>query len=77
MRRTSEANLAKRNSTASLNGGVNGMSEKRWIFQGRSDLVDLDVVVGRASQDDDETSFDVLSHEESFTVHTSKKPNTI
>jgi hypothetical protein len=47
-------------------GQANGAPERRWVYQGRAELVDLDVV---ARREDNET-FDILSPEDSFTVHT-------
>jgi FYVE/RhoGEF/PH domain-containing protein 5/6 len=46
-----------------------GTGEERWVYRGRAGLVDVDVVVPPAVEEDDELRFEVLSPEESFVVY--------
>jgi hypothetical protein len=48
----------------------NSNSEEKWVFKGKAQLVDLEVViVGGLSDDDQERCFEVLSPEGSFAVY--------
>jgi hypothetical protein len=81
MRRNSEAALLRRSNAVALGNGqqgrTNSVSEKRWIFQAHSDLLNLEVVLGRADATEDDNTFDILSPEGSFTIHTSKIGNGV
>ena len=44
-------------------------AEERWVYKGKVELVDLEVVVGQQIEDGEERRFEVLSPETSFAVY--------
>jgi FYVE/RhoGEF/PH domain-containing protein 5/6 len=49
-----------------------GAQEERWLFKGRAELVDVDVVVSPLRDEGDERRFEILSPEASFAVYAGK-----
>jgi hypothetical protein len=44
-------------------------AEEKWVYKGKVDLVDLEVVVSRPMEDGEERRFEVLSPETSFVLY--------
>lgn len=56
------SNIVRRNAS-------NGGGEERWVYKGRSELVDLEVIVSPAREPGEERRFEVLSPEGSFALY--------
>lgn len=58
------------------NASVGAGEEERWLFKGKAELVDLDIVVMPSREDGDEMKFEVLSPEGSFVLSAGKPCHT-
>lgn len=49
-----------------------GNGEERWVYKGRAELVDLEVIVSPPREDGEERRFEILSPEGSFVLYAGK-----
>lgn len=68
---SSRPNLLSSPSKRKVRHGSNGTEEK-WVYKGKAELVDIEVVVSPAREDGEECRLEILSPETSFAIHACK-----